>query len=123
MVVTVAGQASAPVSVAIAPTSPGIFPVTNGFGAILIANTNTLVGQPGSIPGRASRPANPGEFITIFATGLGSVANPPATGAPASGQTTLAAPQVSVRGVQATVAFSGMAPGFVALYQVNVVVP
>src|SRR5262249_29141875 len=46
-----------------------------------------------------------------------------ATGAAGSGQTTVDTPQVSIGGVQATVSFSGLAPGFVALSQVNVQVP
>jgi uncharacterized protein (TIGR03437 family) len=123
VVVTVAGQLSPPVTVSIGPASPGIFTVGFGQGAVLIANTDILVAQSGSISGRTSRPANPGEFITIFATGLGAVNNPPATGAPGTGNPTPTLPQVTIGGVQANVSFSGMAPGYVALYQVNAQVP
>lgn len=123
VVVTVAGEQSAPATVSIASTSPGIFTVGPRQGAILIANTSIFAAPPGNIPGVQSRPANPGEFITIFSTGLGAVNNPPASGAPASGQTTVTATQVTIGGVQANVSFSGMSPGFVALYQVNVQVP
>jgi len=51
------------------------------------------------------------------------VNSPPADGAPASGQTTIAAPVVTVGGISGAVAFSGLAPGFVGLNQVNVVIP
>ena len=123
VIVTVGGQQSVPQTVSIGTASPGIFTVGNQQGAILIANTSIFVANSGSIPGVQSRAANPGEFITIFATGLGAVNNPPATGAAGSGQTTVDTPQVSIGGVQATVSFSGLAPGFVALSQVNVQVP
>ncbi len=35
----------------------------------------------------------------------------------------MATPGVTIEGVPATVTFSGLAPGFVGLYQVNVVIP
>jgi minor extracellular serine protease Vpr len=58
--------------------------------------------------------------------GLGAVGNQPADGAaspsnPLAHTTTLA--QVSIGGVQTAASFSGLAPGFVGLYQVNVLVP
>jgi hypothetical protein len=40
-----------------------------------------------------------------------------------TGQTMLATPSVMMGGVNAPVSFSGLAPGFVGLYQVNAVVP
>ena len=52
--------------------------------------------------------------------------NRPATGAPASSNplsTTLVTPTVTIGGIAATVNFSGLAPGFVGLYQVDVQVP
>jgi uncharacterized protein (TIGR03437 family) len=60
--------------------------------------------------------------------GLGPVSNPPPSGAPASGSPlshTLSNPTVTIGGVPATVTLSGsgLAPGFVGLYQVNVQVP
>jgi uncharacterized protein (TIGR03437 family) len=122
-VVTVAGQQSAPVTVPIGPSSPGIFAINNGYGAILIANTSIFAAPGGSISGAQARPANPGEFISIFTTGLGAVTNPPATGQAASGQPTVTLPRVTIGGIPATVSFSGMSPGFVGLYQVNAQVP
>ncbi len=124
--VTANGQTSAAQTVNIAPLSPGLFSTNqsgHGQGAILIANTNTLAAPKGSIPGRDTRPAKPGEFITIFCTGLGQVTPLLPTGLPATNNTTVNAPSVIIDGAAAAVQFSGMAPGFVGLYQVNVQVP
>jgi uncharacterized protein (TIGR03437 family) len=68
------------------------------------------------------------DFITIYCTGLGQVNNPPNDGQPAPLppplSTTLALPEVTIGGVQSSnVSFSGLAPGFVGLYQVNAEVP
>lgn len=68
----------------------------------------------------------PGEFITIYCTGLGAVSNPPTPGKPASNNPlsmTLITPKVTIGGQPATVSFSGLSPGFVGLYQVNAQIP
>jgi minor extracellular serine protease Vpr len=54
---------------------------------------------------------------------LGAVANPPADGAAGNGQETMNSPTVTIGGSKALVSFSGLAPGFVGLYQVNAQVP
>jgi len=66
------------------------------------------------------------DALVIYATGLG--ATDPALGeglaAPATGQVrTAIQPSVSVAGQPATVFFSGLAPGLVGLYQINVLLP
>jgi uncharacterized protein (TIGR03437 family) len=124
--VTVGGQTSAPQMVFIAPVAPGLSSTDqsgHGQGAILIANTDTLVAPIGGIPGRDSRPAKAGEFITIFCTGLGAVTPPLASGEPGTNNTTVGMPAVTIDGAPAMVQFSGIAPGFVGLNQVNVQVP
>jgi uncharacterized protein (TIGR03437 family) len=101
--------------------APGIF-TTNmlgtGQGAILIAGTAQLAS--------AGTPATRGGYVSIFCTGLGAVSNQPATGTAALvnplSQTSASA-GVAIGGTAATVTFSGLAPGFVGLYQVNAQVP
>ncbi len=125
--VTVDGLTSPEQKISLAPFGPGIFSTNasgSGQGAILIANTGTIAAPPGSFPN--ARPALRGELISIYCTGLGPVTNPPATGAAASSNplsTTTVTPTVTIGGVPAPVVFSGLAPGFVGLGQVNARVP
>jgi uncharacterized protein (TIGR03437 family) len=109
--------------------SPGIYTMNqqgDGQGAILIANTAT-VAAPASSGINGAEPVTRLGYLQIYATGLGSVTNTPADGAPAAGppqlsETTLL-PNVTIGGISAPVLFSGLAPGYVGLYQVNVQVP
>jgi uncharacterized protein (TIGR03437 family) len=75
----------------------------------------------------ASNPATAGStVIQVYCTGLGAVTNQPPTGSPAPGGPlayTTAIPTVTVGGAQATVLFSGLAPGSVGEYQVDALVP
>ena len=124
--VTVAGQTSNTQTILLDTTAPGLFSLSqngSGQGAIIIANSATIAAPAGSVTGADARPAAPGEFITIFCTGLGQVNPPLPTGVGASSNTTVATPTVTVDGMAADVQFSGMAPGFVGLNQVNVQVP
>ena len=63
-----------------------------------------------------------GETVLVYCTGLGVLSSPPADGAAGSGQPTVATPRVTIGGVNTTVSFSGLAPGFVGFYQINAVV-
>ena len=117
------GDESLPAKVFIAPFNPGIFAINQmGFGqaSVLIAGTASLAAPAGTSQG--ARPVKIGEFISIFATGLGAVDNRPPTGAvtPRSPLArTKTTPVVTIGGVDALVSFSGLAPDFVGLYQVN----
>jgi uncharacterized protein (TIGR03437 family) len=82
-----------------------------------------------------ARPATAGDILQLYVTGLGLATPggdptqlPLATGsvAPASGNPlyqTLLTPTVTIGGQAATVLFSGLAPGYSGLYQVDVQVP
>jgi uncharacterized protein (TIGR03437 family) len=113
------GETSAPIQVTVLPAHPGIFTVDGKAGAILHGADNALV--------TASNPAIGGEVVVIYATGLGGVNPTPRTGAAAPSSEPLArtsvAPLATVGGINAEVLFSGLAPGFVGLYQVNIRVP
>jgi uncharacterized protein (TIGR03437 family) len=120
--------ASAPVETPIGQYSPGIFTAPasgTGQAFALIYPDNAIAAPSGSIPGRATRPAKPGDILQIYATGLGPVTDTPQDGAaPAGAPATLVKPVILIGGIAALpVQFSGLAPGFVGLYQVNVEVP
>jgi uncharacterized protein (TIGR03437 family) len=124
-----AGATSAGIAVALTPHRPGLFSLTQtgaGQGAILISGTGLLAAAENAFPGAPSRPARRGEFLEVYATGLGPVTNPPATGAPASATNishTATEATATIGGEAARVSFAGLAPGFVGLYQVNMEVP
>jgi uncharacterized protein (TIGR03437 family) len=87
---------------------------------------NIAVFAPGLFLLNGGTSVTAGQYITIYATGLGPVSNQPATGVAAGASplsVTLTAPTVTIGGVAAAVSFSGLAPGDVGLYQVNVQVP
>ena len=70
------------------------------------------------------RRAQPGDVLVIYASALGPVSQPTATDQPApTASSTLALAQVKIGGVTAVVQYSGLAPGLVGCYQLNVVVP
>jgi len=108
---------SASISLPVLAAQPGIFNYSvgeNTFGSILHANFQLA---------NTANPAMPGETVLIYCTGLGAVDSPPTDGEPGDGQSTMATPTVTIGGTNATVSFSGLAPDFVGLYQVNVEVP
>jgi uncharacterized protein (TIGR03437 family) len=83
------------------------------------------VNQDGSVNG-PDHTAAPGSPLAVYATGLGVVDPPVATGAPASAVTlskVTAEVTATVGGQPATVLFAGLAPGYAGLYQVNLTVP
>jgi len=102
--------------------SPAFFEYTEtGTTRLLLAaldSANRLISS--------THPAQPGQVVQLYANGLGPVDNQPPTGEPASASPlshTLTLPAVTIAGQAATVQFSGLAPGFPGLYQVNVEVP
>jgi uncharacterized protein (TIGR03437 family) len=101
-------------------TTPGIFTLSaNGlsYGAIEHADGTVVT---------TGHPAQPGETVAVFISGLGGVFPPvpegsPAPSSPLSNTTnTIAA---FVGGNAATVAYAGLAPFLAGLYQVNLTIP
>jgi uncharacterized protein (TIGR03437 family) len=115
-----AAAIAVPETITLARERPGIFTTRqDGTGQGAILNQN-------STPNAATNAAARGSVIQIFATGLGATNPVVASGQPAPGDPpALVATAVEARvgGQPAAVQFAGLAPGFVGLYQVNVVVP
>jgi uncharacterized protein (TIGR03437 family) len=111
------GTAGATYSLALTSFSPGIF-VTGSFPFQFPA----IVNSSGQLVGTATA----GEVLEIYCTGLGPVTNQPTTGSAASStilSETVTTPTVTIGGVGAKVLFSGLAPGTVGEYQVDIQVP
>ena len=105
------------VTLPLANAAPGIFEVGTSAAAAL-DNAFKLV--------TATNPVKRGQAIQIYANGLGPVTNQPASGELALSSKlsqTTTVPVVTIGGQTAQVLFSGLAPGFPGLYQVNVIVP
>jgi uncharacterized protein (TIGR03437 family) len=118
---TLGGRAGAAQMVNLAPYSPGIFSVNSqgtGQGDIFDLSYRLVDSTTPAIAGST--------IVQIYATGLGAVTNVPLSGAASpSGPLaeTTTTPLVTIGGAPATVLFSGLAPGLVGAYQINVQVP
>jgi uncharacterized protein (TIGR03437 family) len=78
----------------------------------------------GAVSGIASRPARPGDKISIAGVGFGAVTPPAAPGQVVQQINTLAAPlQVFIGGAPATLTYWGLAPNAIGAYQFDVTVP
>jgi uncharacterized protein (TIGR03437 family) len=95
----------------VAPAVPALFSLNNsGSGpASALHASGVVVG--------ATNPATAGEYISLYATGLGG------TTASSGLDVAVLTPQVTVGGAPAMVTFAGRAPGFVGLDQINIQIP
>ncbi len=114
--ITLEGLGSS-ISFPVSAGAPGIFNYNNGVGVVLHTTDYTLV--------TSANPAHGGEIIAIYCTGLGAVTPAVNSGlpAPASPLSVTPNPTVTIGGQAASVQFSGLAAGFVGLYQVNATIP
>jgi uncharacterized protein (TIGR03437 family) len=104
------------VTVPLADTAPAFFE-NNGIAAALDQNYAIVT---------TGNPAKRGQLVQLYMNALGPLDNQPNSGDPAPASplaTTKNAPKVTIGGQDAPVQFSGLAPGFPGLYQVNVTVP
>jgi len=108
--------------VSLAPVSPGLFTLS-GSGSGQLAALNAADGSVNT----ASKPLVRGRYLTLFGTGQGPVPNQPADGTPATEVTpTLETPRVVIGGIDlqtSDIQYSGLAPGLVGVWQINVRVP
>ena len=108
--------------ISLGSVSPGLFTYAgNGSGQLAALN-----GNDNSV-NTASKPLVRGQVIVLFGTGQGSVPNGPADGTVAVGPLPTAdRPRVVIGGVDvpdANVEYSGLAPGLIGVWQINVRVP
>jgi uncharacterized protein (TIGR03437 family) len=84
----------------------------------------TYAAPDGAIADTESRPAHPGETVTVYGMGFGPVTPDLPIGTKARDSGALSGDlEVSIGGMPATVTNAGLAPGQVSVYQFDVVVP
>ncbi len=114
------GQILATGLIPMGPYAPGLF-TSAGNGTAQLAATN----QDGSI-NSASNPAKRGDIITLYGTGLGSVAGAPDDGNVPGQQVHGPVPRVVIGAgfvPDGNIQYSGLAPGLIGVWQINVRIP
>jgi uncharacterized protein (TIGR03437 family) len=89
-------------------------------------NLPTIVRWSNGLVVTSTNPVHRGDILVIYLTGLGAVNPPVSDGIPAPLNPlseTVTNPAVAIGGAGAPVLFSGLAPGYVGLYVLNVSVP
>jgi uncharacterized protein (TIGR03437 family) len=117
-VVVTLNQSSASTTVRVVEASPGIFVSADGF-AIAQRTNGSLVSEVWAV--------SPGDNLTIYGTGIGTV-NPPVTsGQPAGSGPSLSSSALmysaTIGGINAPISFVGLTPGLAGLMQINLQVP
>jgi uncharacterized protein (TIGR03437 family) len=117
------GGVSNTFSINVLPIAPAVFrSATAGD----LANLPTVVRFANGLVVTSTNPVHRGDILTIYLTGLGAVNPPVADGVPAPLDplsTTVVNPSVQIGGSGCPVLFSGLVPGYVGLYVLNVSVP
>ncbi len=121
VIVTRGVISSPPVTLPLADQSLGVFTVlSSGAGAGIVLHAD------GRLVTREA-PMEPDEILVIYTTGMGAVSPPIGTGQPAPSTAPLSETVLPVRvffdGGEGRILFSGPAPGFAGLYQINVRAP
>jgi minor extracellular serine protease Vpr len=122
MKVSIGSYSSNLYNVALNDYSPAMFEYTEaGTNRVLAAALDSKFLLIGS-----NHPIARGASVQLYVNGLGPVNDQPASGEPASAtplSRTVVLPKVTIGGQPGVVSFSGLAPGIVGLYQINVTVP
>jgi uncharacterized protein (TIGR03437 family) len=130
VVVSTANGVSVPMLVSVNSVQPGLLAppsfLVNGnqYLAAVLPDGQTFIVPPGAISGVTSRQAKPGETIIVYGIGFGAV-NPALTiGQIVEQSNSLASSfHVLFGSTPATLAYFGLAPNYLGLYQFNVIVP
>jgi uncharacterized protein (TIGR03437 family) len=128
-VVTSQGVPSAPQPVVVNLFGPGVYTYNNHAIAINITDPTSqrygaFAAPTGTVGTYPAFPAQVNDVLFVYAGGLGAVSAAPPDGAAATTTvTTNTTPTVLVNNVPAAVSFSGLAPVYPGVYQINLQVP
>ena len=129
LIVRSGNDTSAPYNLTINATEAGFLAPPNfntgGFQyAVAIFTDGSYALPAGAIAGLNSRPARPGDIVTLYGVGFGPVIPNIPAGQLAQQESTLALPfQLSIGGAPAVLLYDGLAPTFTGLYQFNIAIP
>jgi uncharacterized protein (TIGR03437 family) len=118
-VIVQSGTQSPAVKVEVRASAPGILALAGGSHAL-------AVNYPGGALNGPQNPVHAGEYVTLYVTGQGLVDHAVESGAESKADPPslpLATVRAKLGGKTAEVTFAGLAPGFVGLLQVNLLVP
>lgn len=115
------GQIYGDADLALTPVSPGLFTLNgSGYGQLAALNDDNTVNGPGN-------PLTRGHYIQIYGTGQGAVTGGPPDGTLDTGLApTAITPQIQISTIavpQANILYSGLAPGLIGVWQIDVLVP
>jgi uncharacterized protein (TIGR03437 family) len=117
---------SSATKVALAPgmLAPASFNVGGKQFLVAQFSDGVYVGKTGLVSGVAFRPAKAGDVIIVYGVGFGDVTPAISPGVVVSAQNSLVAPvSVQFGNTSAMLIYQGLSPGYVGLYQFNIVVP
>jgi uncharacterized protein (TIGR03437 family) len=108
-------------------TTPQPIQLNAGTPAILQFTSGLIVAQhqDGTLVSDTA-PAQPGEFIVLYMSGLGATDIPVPSGQPSPTSplaNVLDVPSLTLNGTSVPLSFAGLTPGLVGLYQINIQVP
>jgi uncharacterized protein (TIGR03437 family) len=127
--VTNCDQTSAPFNLTQQRLAPGMWApstFTSSGKQLLGATTSDGATFIGNIAGLPSRPAKPGEMVIAYGVGFGATNPAVASGQITPGLASLPDIAITIGGVPIAgpaLVYAGLAPGYVGLYQFNLIVP
>lgn len=129
LVVTTGGGSSAPYMINVNPVQPGLLApsafLMHGSQYVVALFSGTLTYDlPAPVPGVSTAIAQSGDHLTLYGIGFGPLTPDQPAGLIDRQLNDLQMPvKIFFAGVPATVTYAGLVPGYVGLYQFNVVVP
>ncbi len=127
IVLSVNNALTLPVTLDLVPNAPGVMSMFDGPTPPSVQDGAHIIAQ--HLNGTAvnsSSPGKPGEYLVMYLAGLGATDPSVPSGMPASSNPlskVTVQPTVMVDSLSSNVAFAGLTPGFVGLYQIDFQVP
>jgi len=127
IVLSVNNALTLPISLDLVPSAPGVMSLFDGPTPPSVQNGAHIIAQHlNGTTVNSNSPGKPGEYLVMYLVGLGATDPSVPSGMPASSNPlskVTIQPTVMVDSVPSNVAFAGLTPGFVGLYQIDFQVP